>query len=352
MAQNKSLALGSSEALSNIAELSEFRREVLRRSLEVLKLPDVPAFLDAARHRIAKVTFLAGAGSRWIQSVLDAGKENEIDISRPRCTALVDDIYDTGRRICIGAYNLRAARALGRQYIIWGSHREDISEMARLAGIADAVLVRQSIPPGAKGPLGHGDAMVQLLEQLHPGAEIVISAFGGDPNCGETMLIAAAYLLAIGMDRTMEVNAVLPAALLPQPDYPISLDADGHPRSFGQARLKGAAASGGKAWCNVGVRVYRRAALTQAARYFRKFFDAAHACYCVPGNKEPALALDNIDEFFAGLYSQDGGPADKGLQLLGICHPFEITSAVKRYQDLSGFLESQRQIRKCSLGLL
>lgn len=327
--------------------VSEFRREVLRRSLDVLGYPDIPAFLCATQEQIAIVTFLAGAGTRWTDSLTAAGITDKIDPSLPRCTHPIADIDQPGSKIRIGSYNLRAARGLGKQYVVWGTHREQIKLVAKDAGV-ETVYVKQEIPAGAKGPLGHGDGLFQVLDHFDQKVRIVITNFGGDPNCGETMLAAAAYFMALLKEQVVAPQAVLPVTLKDKPAYSISCDQSGNPISFGQPRLKGTSSSAGKGWDNVGVRLYAAQALPQAVQAFRQFYDQSAAAYSVPGNSESTFGLDNLDEYFAGLCDWSSVHRQKRLRLLGIACPFEIDSAIKSFQDISGFLESQRQIKEHS----
>ena len=324
------------------------RQEVLDRSLDILGCPDVQSFLLSTGERIAKATFLAGAGSRWVQSLAEAGAASEIDPGLPRAAARIADIDYPGHTTTVGSYALRAAPGLGRPYVIWGSQFDAIERLTREAGAVDAVLVQQVIPQGG-APLGHGDALRQLLPHLSNRVEILVTQFSGDPNSGDTLLISCAFLLAMQTMRGSGVQAALPVALLPKPPYPIALDADGYPVSFGQARLQGNVAGDVRpAWSNVGLRLYTVEALWRAAEYFRQYYDEAAVCYRIPGNLEMTFGLDNLDQYFAGIRAGTPGRGEKRLALLGIAAAHEIAASVKRYQDIPGFLECLRKVRRDS----
>jgi hypothetical protein len=194
--------------------------------------------------------------------------------------------------------------------------------------------------PGGK-PRGHGDAAFQTMP-LWSGSEYVLINFGGDAASPLTALSSLAVMEALsqgsagGSDMP---DLIMPAALVDNPAYPITIDERGLPRHFGHAKLQGAsgAASGVAAmngYTNVGVRVYRASALRDAIERIRNTWWTKDRGYAIPGNApagdDPAggeFALDNVDAMLA---------VDGRARLLNVAKPQEL-SPVKSLADLERF---------------
>lgn len=304
-----------------------FRRNVTESAVSFLGYRNPVDFVDQMRERVATVTFLAGAGSRWTKSIPPS-----INPSLPRCLAQVEDVTGPpGAKIPIGVYNLRAVKGIGKPFIVWGTHKELIEQMALQAGMADAVLVPQL------KPIGHGDAMKGVLPLLGKNIHYVITNFGGDANSNETIVASLAVLAALQAFGDKErPSGLLPTAFLDEAKYPINLDSEGDPVSFGHPRLKeGQQAVPVSGHSNVGVRLYEREGLSSAVAYFMQYFRGTDAGYAIPGNKEATFGLDNIDDHLAG---------ERKLQLACFAQKEEIISSVKQFGDIPGFLSAMRII--------
>ena len=141
---------------------------------------------------------------------------------------------------------------------------------------------------------------------------------------------------------------LMPAALVSAPAYPIALDEAGLPRRFGHAKLSGGAsgtdalptaAPAGKGYTNVGVRVYRAAALAEAVRSIRSRYWSPEHGYSIPGNA-PALTGTGQPDPAGGEFALDNVDAElaaSGLaRILAVARPEEL-SPVKSLDDLVRF---------------
>jgi hypothetical protein len=171
------------------------------------------------------------------------------------------------------------------------------------------------------------------------GLEYVLVNFGGDASSPLTALASLAVMDALARDLGADApGLVMPAALVGSPAYPISVDERGLPRRFGHAKLQGGASgtsgAGAYGYTNVGVRVYRAAALRDAILKIRGAYWTPESGYAIPGNApagdDPAggeFALDNVDAMLA---------SEGRARLLAVARPQEL-SPVKSLSDLPRF---------------
>lgn len=333
------------------------------------------AYLSLLSGRTATLTLLAGAGTRWVKSLASvrerkAGAEASslslaerealaFDLAKPRGLFPVRDLLGLGRRpgsgpgsegrIPMAAYALAAVRGLGSNLVVVRGHEAEIESeiLAPLGFEAGSYRFFTQEAPFGK-PLGHGDAAWQC-RGLWKGAEYVVANFGGDANSRLTVISALLALDALA-SRGEEVDLLLPAALVEAPGYPILLDAEGLPRAFGHAKLQGALAApgaaprgegawapapprpDGRAYTNVGLRVYRAAALLEAVERFRRDRWEEGRGYAIPGNDPEGreFALDNVDAAIA---------ASGRARILPVARPEELRPA-KAFEDLPAFEEA------------
>ena len=295
---------------------------------------------DLARRTVC-LTLLAGSGSRWVKSLAAANaaapphEGQLLDPGRPRGLYPVRDYLRGGQSIPVAAYALAAVSGLGRHLlVVRGWEAEIDAELLAPLGIGpgDRDFLTQDAPFGK--PLGHGDAAWQS-RSLWRGADYVLCNFGGDANSHRTAqssLLALDALRAIGAD----VDLIIPAAPLDSPAYPIGLDGEGLPRTFGHAKLQGRLAAGGRGYTNVGVRVYSAAALLAQVQAFRGDFWAEGIGYAIPGNDPEGheFALDNVDASIA---------AEGRARILAIGRPEELTPA-KSLEDIPAFERAARSV--------
>lgn len=301
----------------------------------------------ALRARVACVTLLAGSGSRWTESIREAraaGLDVGFDEARPRGLFPVRNLMGEGpERLPIASYALRAVRGLGYNVIVTRGFEAEIeSSILRPLGYrsGEYAFREQAVRDGK--PRGHGDAAFQCMD-LWADKEYVIFNFGGDASNPLTAALGLAFMAALDAGGAAP-GLLLPVARKPSPAYPIRVDGEGRPLSFGHAKLKAAAdgsrsgegerpagleADDGMAYTNVGVRIYRAAELAEAIVELRRRYWTAERGYALPGNDPSGgeFALDNVDEHLA-----ERGRA----RLLYVARPEEL-SPVKSLADVPRF---------------
>jgi hypothetical protein len=354
-------ALASRGALADIALAARSSVPAARLRASASDYASVDDYVADLARRSVCLTLLAGSGSRWVKSLAPAaGRSPELaaqassfDPRRPRGLFPVRDfltrrgfayaraVDEAARasaaseaRIPIASYALAAVHGLGRHLlVVRGWEAEIDAEILAPLGIAapERDFFTQAAPFGK--PLGHGDAAWQCRE-LFRGADYVVANFGGDANSRRTILSS---LLALDALRALgrEVDLLIPATRLESPAYPIGLDAEGLPTSFGHAKLQGAAAPGASAaarapgYTNVGVRVYSAPALLRELEDFRSRYWVEGQGYAIPGNDPEGheFALDNVDAKLSG---------EGRARILAIARPAELTPA-KCVDDIPAF---------------
>lgn len=298
---------------------------------------------DLARRTIC-MTMLAGSGSRWVSSIMEAkaAGHTTADPAAPR------GLYGVANRMGIGpesipiaAYALGAVRDLGRHVIVvrgWEREIEDSILRPLSYPLGTWTFATQDAPGGK--PRGHGDAAWQT-RALWSRAEYVIVNFGGDASSPLTAFSSLAVLDAlVSYLGDQAPGLLMPAAYVESPAYPIDIDEQGLPRHFGHAKLQGGSplvshgSSSGHGYTNVGVRVYRSKALLEAIEAIRDDHWSLQGGYDIPGNVSAGddphggeFALDNVDAKMA-----EAGQA----RLLAVARPEEL-SPVKSLADLARF---------------
>jgi len=312
------------------------------------------------------LTLLAGAGTRWVKSLIAAkqasisthngaaGSTNngtggqlvaDFPLEAPRGLFPVRNfISSSPPNIPMAMYALDAMKNLGRHVIVVRGWEDEIR-----AGILDPLDIRgqalsfytQEQGPGGK-VLGHGDAAWQSRGKWID-SRYVVTNFGGDVNSPLTVM--ASLLAMAELDRAGEdVDLLLPVAKIRNPAYPVILDDEGLPRSFGHDKLGGVSgtiqpsiAAGGFGYTNVGIRVYKTKAFAGVVEEIRRNFWQAGEGYVIPGNDPQAreFALDNVDVVLAGR-----GKA----RILAIARPEELTPA-KSYDEIGNFENAAGKVR-------
>jgi hypothetical protein len=310
----------------------------------------VADYAAALAGRSCALTLLAGAGSRWLAS-LEAARalppaerpawfDPSFDPERPRGLYPVRDFLRAGPgagkadgKIPVAAYALAATEGLGKHLIVVRGWEAEIDReiLAPLGiGPGSRLYHTQDAPFGK--PLGHGDAAWQCRDILR-NYDYVIANFGGDANSRRTILSSLLALDAVNARAAAEgrglVDLMMPAAPIAGPAYPIVLDGEGLPRAFGHQKLQGHAVGTASGYTNVGVRVYRAAALVERLASFRDRYWREDEGYAIPGN-DPAgreFALDNVDAELA---------AEGRARILALGRAEELTPA-KTLGDIPAF---------------
>jgi len=316
-------------------------RKMIGAALSALGQRDIPEFLDSVKRKAAIVTFLAGSATRWVDSVEKAkarGDAANVDITKPRCLAPVPDILHKGLTVPLGLYNLRAIAGIGTPVLVYKRNLLDILYMARLAR-NDFTLLHDQVFGKDNQPLGHGDALRQLLPMLSPSIEYIVTVFGGDVTRRDTVIASLLTLIAMQDLRANRPAAILPVTCMREPKYPITMSDKGSPLQFGHTKLTGAGRTDKRAPSNVGIRVYNRTDVQAVvSEIFSRHFDPDNG-YSIPGNKTNEFALDNVDQVLA----QQGS-----IRVLNICANEEITGSVKIWPDVPAFIEAQSVMLKSS----
>jgi hypothetical protein len=272
-------------------------------ALDVLGCNSVKEFLQYNTDRVATVTFLGGAGSRWINSVVAAqakGEALDVDINKPRSLALIADLTRPGCRTPIGRYNLTAVEGIGTPFVSYKTNIKEMEYVVEQSGLANVRYISDPVSQWINTPLGHGHAMRFVLPSLGDSFHFIITNFGGDPNSRDTIITSLLVLAAMQkMDEELRPWGLMPTAYFINPPYPITLT--GLAASFAE---------------------------------FSQHFDPKKG-YSIPGNKGNDFGLDNIDTFLARI---------KRFRLLCVARPEEITSSVKEWKNIDGFLASMRVI--------
>lgn len=288
-----------------LAEASSLRARVAEIALSERNASASPGYASVDEYlaglagRTVCLTLLAGSGSRWVKSLAAAearGEGRGFDPARPRGLYPVRDFLGDRENLPIAAYAIAAVRGLGRHLIVVRGWEAEIdAEILAPLGISPSErdFFTQAAPYGK--PLGHGDAAWQC-RGFFRGADYVIANFGGDANSRRTVLSS---LLALDALRAggKAIDLMMPAAPLDSPAYPIGLDEEGLPRSFGHAKLQGKAPAQGRGYTNVGVRLYSAPALLAKLESFRSRYWVEGSGYAIPGNDPEGreFALDNVD---------------------------------------------------------
>lgn len=308
---------------------------IVQDALAVLNRADLADFLHCWQEKVAVVIFLAGAGSRWIDSIRKAqahGQARHIDIERPRCLALVEDVRNPTHNIPLAAYTLRVIQGIGRHYIVWRTHLPEIQGVAAECNLTQVRFVQQT-SPGNANMLGHGDGLRQVLPELGNQVELVLALFGsGDVQVRKTIITTLLVLTALQKaEPAQRPWGLLPTTFLEKPVYPIRVNEQGMPIGFGHSKLLETNTPVTPAQSNIGVRAYCRQNLDEILSHFARFFHG-EAGYRIPGNNTNEFALDNIDAYLA---------EQQRLRCLCIARPEEITP-VKQWEDVEAYLAAQR----------
>ncbi len=323
------------------------RDELVPAALDVLGEAETGAALEKTAGETAVVTLLAGAGSRWIRSIEAFREEWPAELGEDVRQAAVGFALEKprglfpvtnylpgipGEMIPVAAYSLAAVKGVGEQLIMTGGYDREIEEtILEPLGYDRGEVLFQHQEMFRGSPLGHGAAAWQC-RRFWEDKRYVLFNFGGDANSRRT--VEESLLVMAALDVLGEAPALLlPAALVPNPDYTIEMDKQGLPRHFEHSKLTGPSGAGrGRAegYSNVGLRVYRGDRLGELlGDLHRNYFDTETG-YVLPENQGNELALDNVDRRLA-----EGGE----VRILASADSREITPA-KTLDSIPRFLEA------------
>lgn len=337
---------------------------------EILPLPEVPADEPLRRSLLAalpplsgrdeagaiSITFLAGAGTRWKTSLLEAKRApgawpagdvaEAFPLEAPRGLFPVPDFIhgEQGEgRIAMAAYAFDAVRGIGRHIVVIRGWEDEIDAQGlKPAGILPERRIFFTQETGPDGQVsGHGDATLQCMG-LWQNAHYVVTNFAGDANSWLTVELAMRAFAQFDA-RGMEIGVLIPVAHTEKPSYPVYLDETGLPAGFWHEKLAGSRPKAAPtSLTNVGIRVYRadwlkRALLGLRAKYYVSGPDR-EAGWHIPGN-DPAkheCALDNVDNLLAG----------KGLaRVMPTSLPRELTP-LKALGEYPAFVRAVKEVQQ------
>jgi hypothetical protein len=310
-------------------------RSVRSDLLKLAGFSDMRTFLSSVSGKTRSLTFFAGAGARWINSIEESDEKirSRFDPGLPRCMAGVKDLICPGkdRQIPVGIYNLGAVRNMARNVVIYRGSCDMIQ--ARIADYLSILpdYIEQTYPPEVGKPLGHGDAALQAIDHIRD-SEFVITNFAADSNSKKT--IALSLLALFVLDKYgKDIDLIIPTAYMKKPKYPVLISEDGLPVYFSQSKLRGDKLSEDDGQSNLGIRVYRTEGLIRHLDRFRQIYERYGSYSSInKGNNE--LALDNVDEAMA-----------KENRALAFCIgiPEEITP-IKKVSDIPHFEKAMEKV--------
>ncbi len=333
------------------------REELVPAALAVLGASEPEEALRALRPKLGVVTLLAGAGSRWVRSIEAFREEWPAELGEDVRQAAVGFALEKprglfpvtnylpgipGEMIPVAAYSLAAVKGVGEQLIMTGGYDREIEEtILEPLGYDRGEVLFQHQEMFRGSPLGDGAAACQC-RRFWQGKRDILFNFGGDANSRRT--VEESVLVMAALDVLGEAPALLlPAALVPNPDYTIEMDDQGLPRRFEHTKLSGSSGAGrGRAegYSNVGLRVYRGDRLGELlGDLHRNYFDTESG-YVLPENQGNELALDNVDRRLA-----EGGE----VRILASADPREITPA-KTLDSVPRFLEAVKGLASAGPG--
>lgn len=319
--------------------------------------------------RLAKktvtVTMLAGASSRWVESIqrLEAIRQidtkskhaeyKNLDAGAPRGLYPVRNYMGFGQDpIAIAAYALAAVKDLGRHIIVVRGWKKEIEQSVILPAAYEKgswSFVNQDAPGGK--PRGHGAGIFKALPLLAK-SDYVIVNFGGDAANPLTALAGLSVLDCFNsINSDSLIGLILPVCLSDKRLYSITLDEDGLPLAFGHNKLGTAPGNAqadykpgpeARTYSNVGLRIYKTKWLIEAILEIRSKYWSKDGGYNIPGNAKAndayggEFALDNVDTLLA-----EQGRA----RVLHVARAEEL-SPVKCIEDISAFEQSMAALSR------
>lgn len=201
-----------------------------------------------------------GVATRWEKSFDTDGAQAVLDDpsytvtrGRPRGLTLVPNVLPHDiwphSKIPVFGYTLWQTRAISgaKRVVIHpeDAEEQDLEEMkftAETLGLSIDLRPQRRREPHPK-PLGHGDALVQIMDDLE-GSDFVLPQFVSDASSPATIqdtLLALAVTSRVGLP----VNVVVPTVTMDQPKYSVFIDENGLIRDMGHAKLLGEASNKG-----------------------------------------------------------------------------------------------------------
>lgn len=339
--------------------LSEEENSLLEQ--ELLKLAgfeNMRDFLETVAPKTVIVTFIAGAGSRWVKSLQenpDLIQQYGIVEGYPRALANVK--VGEEEQVPIAVYNLLAVSGLGTQIIVYGGSTDEEAENNRklieqeivervknkISGFMEPVFIRQRIHPGQQKPLGHGDALLQIIKsdegrEALEGKRYIITNFGGDPNSYRTAVLSLLAMYVLD-NNNLNIGVLIPTAIASDtPPYGIFIDGNGLPAgvSHKKENIKSSKETEPTNQTNVGMRFYLLDPLTQTAQPYEDLYDQIARGNSTVSYPNGELKLDHFD----------GDMMRKRQALTFLIAGRDEIEAVKTVDCIPSFEKAMREILK------
>lgn len=265
--RNKSLISNDKKKLFQTAVLPFFfvkwqdagvnRFKLEKALLDLAGFSTLREFLEYISPQTVSVFFHGGLGLRWRESLknesnTDLIKKFNIDINKPRGLVSVDNYLPgvPGEKTAIAVYNIYAiSRLSDNLVVIHGNGQEEWfrKEIINPLKVSDkALFVKQELDFDSNKPLGHGDALIQLISKernkrimnILSKAKYVITQFEGLPSRRSTaeLSLLAMYV----MDKYWrKISWLSPTCVLDTSRYPFLMDKFGRVTNLGHGKLKG-----------------------------------------------------------------------------------------------------------------
>lgn len=276
----------------------ETRENIETLEKELLKLAgfenNMAGFIRAVKNKTTVITFIAGAGTRLEESYdilnnLSLITKYKIKRDEPRGLIQVDNLdlgsIPGGNLVPNAAYNLLAVKDLGSQIVVYGGKDDQEADKNRLLikekltdrmGV-DAHFIRQQVYPGQKKPIGHGDALFQILfdpvgKKLLK-KKFVITNFGSDANSYQTTVLSLLSMYVF--DKfDFDIDGLMPTSISDNPEYPVYVDKKGLPvgtfhKKDGLLAPEDAEPS---LQSNVGIRIFKSSTLKRVMRRYEDIY--------------------------------------------------------------------------------
>jgi len=313
----------------NPTDIQGNRKKIEKEILNYFNTENLQEAFEKANIKVDVVGFFAGAGKRWINSL---NGYTCFDKEKPRCLGPVKNILkNNGSKVPIGIYSLGILSNIGRNIIIYTSHREEIKQEILQPLNQEAEFFKQKIIEGKEKVSGHGDAIRQVKDLISN--EYMLTYFSGIPCSRKTALMSLLFM-EILKRKGYEIPLLLPVTYTDNRKYEIVLDEKNRPYKVLHEKLKGDKINSGFGFTNTGMRVYRTESLLRAINVFEEILEKNNSYSSLNPNLNDEFALDHIDEELM---------KDKTPRIFPVCPHYEFT-LVKSADEIPEFLKAIKKV--------
>lgn len=277
-------------------------------------------FITKLAPKTCAVFITAGIGSRWQKSIKDKRNKElvdtfQIDKNKSRSLVKIPNFLPgiSADRIVLGAYNVYAvARAASKLITIHSTDQRenienDIIIPLHLSGKTE--YAEQYLYPEQNKPLGHADALVQLLTlsrnkkaaRIFASSTYTVICLSGIPSRRTTVELTLLAMYVLDMYK-VNVSWLSPTTVLAIPRYPFKIDKKGvisgvgHGKLFGNDSLLNFPALAPN---NIGIHILKTADVIPILNTFHKKFMINNSYKGIlPQTCADEFALDHIMDHF------------------------------------------------------